>query len=246
MANPRPTLLLTRPLAASEQFFAQLPFAIRKQVTLRISPLMEITPTVSEIAFTDVTGIIFTSSNGVEVASRLTDRREPNVYCVGHATTRAAQRLGWTARFAGETAEQLLTNLRTQDISGSLLHLAGEHRRVEIAKRLTAAGCPTRCLPIYDQVLKPMSSAALADIRSRSEVIAPVFSPRTARQLVSQVPNDARIHLIALSSAVAEPLVVLTRSSLIVTDRPDAASMAEHLQSVLNTLCRVESSGGAQ
>jgi uroporphyrinogen-III synthase len=126
------------------------------------------------------------------------------------------------------------------------LHLGGVNTRGDIAETLTASGCPTRRQAVYDQPLRCIDAVDRDLILSGVPVIAPLFSPRTAQQFANQCPQRARIHLIALSSAVADPLRVLGDSMLITCDRPDADSMVSAIESITNRFCRVESGEGAQ
>jgi len=107
----RMNLLMTRPREASEQFVARLPPPLRARLTLVFSPLIRIEPAATAIDFGGARGLIFTSSNGVQVATGLTSRRDLPCYCVGEATTHAAQLAGWQAECAGTNAEGLIATL---------------------------------------------------------------------------------------------------------------------------------------
>lgn len=246
MTPPNPILLMTRTPDASARFCDQLPGDVRVRLDLCVSPLIEIAAIGGEIEFADAVAIIFTSANGVAMALRRTSRRHLPAVCVGEATTEAARVAGWQARCLGASADELVQSLLQERATGPMLHLSGIHTRGRIAERLSDAGCPTRSQPIYDQVLRPLGADAVLLLSGSRPVIAPVFSPRTARRLAEQAPVSAHLHLIALSPAVAEPLSDLAASSLDIAEYPDAASMAVCVQSVLNRLCRVESSRSAQ
>ena len=243
---PTPILLMTRPEDSSERFVETLSPSVLGRVRLCISPLIRIEPTAQSVDLTGMDGVIFTSTNGVAIASTLTGNRNLPVYCVGKATARLARQMGWTVVYLGETAKDLVSDLRNRDVSGPLVHLCGVHTRGEIAERLTNSQKPTRRQIVYDQKLVGFSDEAKSLLLSQESIVAPIFSPRTARQFALECPDAARIHLIALSAAVAKPLSVLTASVISQSERPDAESMAALIESTVNHLCRVESGGTAQ
>ncbi len=243
---PTVTLLMTRPQGAARRFVRALPAPVRDRLSPCYSPLVNIVPVAAEPDLDGVKGVIFTSINGVNAASAQTARRDRPAYCVGRATTAAARRAGWTARMMGETAAALTEAMRAAPVPGPLLHLAGRHVWGDFAGDLTAAGCAVRRQVVYDQQLRDLTPVARRLIAAGGPIIAPLFSPRTARQFAGQCPAPARLRLIALSPAVADPLSGLRDSTLTLCDRPDADSMAGHIEKVLNMLCRVERIGGAQ
>ncbi len=243
---PKVNLLLTRPQNAAEKFARSLPDSVRARMNLCLVPLIEIVPMGLSVDLSGAMGVVFSSTNGVMAASGQTARRDLTAYCVGKATTEAARRAGWPARMMGETAEALVDAMAASGVSGPVVHLSGCHVRGDIAARLTAAGCRACRQPVYDQKLLDLGAAARDVIAGGGPIIAPLFSPRTAQRLVDQCPSDARLHLIALSPAVAEPLKKLQFSRVFLCERPDANSMACHIGKVLSMLCRVEGTGGAQ
>ena len=100
-------LLMTRPLAAAERFVAGLPEAARAGLQVIYAPLMEIRPAQAPVSLDGVKGVIFTSANGVEAASRETAVRL-TAYCVGERTAQAAAEAGWQASCLGRCAEELV------------------------------------------------------------------------------------------------------------------------------------------
>lgn len=246
MVSPKPTLLLTRPRAASERFITQLPKTVRARLLFEISPLMRIEPIAGDLDLDGLRGLIFSSANAVQHAISLVPDRGLPCYCVGRATTGAAQDAGWTAHFAGQTADELVTQLPGLGVSGPLLHLSGAYRRGEIAERLSAAGLPCRASAIYDQRLCPLSDRALSLLKSSQLVIVPLFSPRTAGQFGVDLPKGAKPHLIAMSEAVLDAVPDHLRQQVLLASQPDAAGMAEQVEKCVNRLCRVEGIRDAQ
>lgn len=240
------TLLMTRPYAASKRFVAMLPDHIRARVSVCYAPLIRIDPIVDQIALGATGALIFTSSHAVELASSLILTRDLPVFCVGRATTRAAIDAGWSAEFAGLTADALVETLSNQRLSFPILHLSGIHTRGAIAERLSAVGIQTTVQPIYDQQVVPLTTDAIARLNRTEPVIAPLFSPRTARHFAGQVQGHAPLWLAALSSDVKKQLKSLNYNKLVTCNRPDAAAMCTVVENLVNDADRVENRPDAQ
>lgn len=246
MVSPKPTLLLTRPRSASNRFVALLSEKLRRRVTILQSPLIRIDPMEQVLDLGVAKGLIFTSINGVQSAAALTHDRSLPCFCVGPATTRAAQDAGWMAHCAGQTADELVAHLLSDTPRLPLLHLSGRHRRGQIDDRLSAAGLPCRAVAIYDQQLCPLSDAAIALLKSSQLVIVPLFSPRTAGQFCVNLPKGAQPHVIAISQAVLDAVPEHLRHAPLLAETPDAAAMAKQVENCVNRLCRVEGIWDAQ
>ncbi|MHA6264241.1 uroporphyrinogen-III synthase [Arenibacterium sp. CAU 1754] len=237
---------MTRPQAASDRFVAQMGDVLREKLTVLHSPLIRIVPCDGGIETGDARGLVFTSSNGVAVAAdKGVDRGLP-CFCVGEATTRAAQAAGWAAECMGETADALIAALPDRKPLVPLLHLSGVHVRGDLAGALTQLGLPARAIAVYDQVLDPLDSRALSAVQGDKPVIAPLFSPRTARHFANQIDDPGNVHAVALSKAVAEPLKNRGFCSVTVAQRPNSADMITAIENLAERLSRVEGTGGAQ
>ncbi|WP_372573617.1 uroporphyrinogen-III synthase [Ruegeria jejuensis] len=233
-------LLMTRPRAASERFIAGLPAEVSKQLTPVFSPLIEIRPLDVAPDLSDVRGLVFASANAVAIAGDLIQTRDLACYCVGAATTNAARDAGWPATQSGDTAQQLISTLTREKPAAPLLHLRGVHARGEIARNLSQAGIPCDEQAIYNQFLRPLSDAAVQVLAGSEPVIAPLFSPRTARQFAETAHIRAPLWLTALSPAVAEPLETLSFQNLLIADRPDSAAMRKIVELSVKRVNRVE------
>ncbi|WP_319545834.1 uroporphyrinogen-III synthase [Ruegeria conchae] len=236
---------MTRPRAASDRFVAQLPDHIRSQVAVIHSPLLRIEPLEVAVEFGDSAGLIFSSANGVNAAALLNVDRSLPAYCVGPATTQAAQNAGWDAQMRGATAEGLVANLLKLRPRSPLLHLRGEHSRGNLAERLTESGLTTREQPIYRQQLLPLSDEASQAAEDNQPIIAPLFSPRTARHFADVWAGSAPLWLAAISEAAAEPLKTLRFERLKIADEPTPDKMQKAVKKLLNHVMRVESAPGA-
>jgi uroporphyrinogen-III synthase len=218
-------LLMTRPRDAAERFVDDLPRHVIKRFPPVFSPLIRIQAGSGPIPDADAGGLIFSSKNGVRAAASNTPIRNKPVYCVGASTTIAAQKAGWQAFCMGQNADQLVENLTSLGPETPLLHVRGRHARGDISARLNAAGVACSEYVAYEQVLLPLSRQARQLLADSSPVLVPVFSPRTARQFAEHCPDGANLFLIALSTAVAEPLNSLNYKRLLVCESPDSGSM---------------------
>lgn len=240
MSDARPFLLMTRPLQAARAFVGRMPYDIRTATEPVFAPLIQIEPTADSLEPGQAHGIILTSSNAVTVARDLGFSTRMPCYCVGTRTAQAARDAGWDAQTVDDTADALVRRLIQARPSAPLLHLCGVHRRGQIAERLTDAGLPTSECAIYDQRLLGATADVQARILTGRPVIAPVFSPRTARQFVGEFANRGQIHAIALSDAVADPLLSVGFASVSTAQRPDGAAMVDELRRVLTETARLE------
>ncbi len=242
MHAPVPTLLLTRPKAASERFAALIKSRIGDRVAICTSPLMEIRASTDPIDVGDAKGLIITSMHGVLVASAATTRRDLPMFCVGRATCQAAVDAGWTAVMAGHTADSLVDGILAVAPEGPLLHLRGSHSYGDVAGRLSMAHIPTSDRIVYDQALIDLSDEAKDLLLGETPVIVPLFSQRSAAQFEKQAQGSAPLHFVALSHAVAAEI---SAESLIAA-QPDARAMAETIEKLVNQVCRVEGDQTAQ
>ncbi|MEX0280019.1 MAG: uroporphyrinogen-III synthase [Arenibacterium sp.] len=244
MEDHKPLLFLTRPRAASERIAESLPEELAVAIDLCIAPLIEIETLNAPVHMAGIRGVIFTSANAVQAAATLKVDPVCPAYCVGAVTTHSAEQSGWPATQCGETAQELLSALKSQSPDTPLLHLSGRNIRIDLSEELSNLGIETRNCAIYDQPIQALSDAAKARLASAQTVIAPVFSPRTAGEFVKQVSTSERIHVIAMSSVVAEALSERNWASLTVAENPTAESMSCDIVTAFKRLTRVEGHSG--
>ncbi|MCA0929643.1 uroporphyrinogen-III synthase [Ruegeria profundi] len=231
---------MTRPRAASQRFVAQLPTRVRSRVEVIYSPILEIKPLPVKIDTSGVRGLIFTSANAVNAAVSLGVSRHLPAFCVGPATTGTAKGAGWEARMVGATAEELVAFLLKHRPESPLLHLRGEHTRGNIALRLTESGLTVREQAVYQQRLLPLTPEAAAAADGLLPVIAPLFSPRTARQFADIWTGSAPLWLAAISQATADPLYSLDYARLKIAKEPTPKKMQKAVKKLVKHAMRVE------
>lgn len=241
MGAQSPLLLLTRPQASSDAFWQDLPHEIRDAVDILINPLMSIEVSGPLPDLTGVAGLIFTSANALDAYAKLggTALNIP-VIAVGTSTGRAAQVLGFETDIAGGTAEQVIEHVLRQGYRGPLLHLRGENAIGEIAARLSAAGVETSEAVLYRQRLGSFSEATREALSQDRPIIAPVFSPRTARQLGRESMGFEQIRFGAISQAVADALPVGWPHRTRVAQRPDRSGMVELVKDMIMDVANLE------
>ena len=224
MPLPRPVLLMTRPVAASQAFVADVHAALGRTTDHLISPLMQIVP-LPMADNTHHSGLVFTSAHGVQAARDAGVATDQTAWCVGVQTGQAARKAGFHAIVADGDASGLIDLITRHMPTGPLLHLRGQHSVGDVADRLTAAGVPTISTVVYDQRALPLSSAAKDLLGGTRPVVIPLFSPRTATMLATQGPYLAPLNVIALSEQVALGFGTKTRSGVYIVDAPQRKAM---------------------
>lgn len=252
LTRATPILLLTRPTKGSLRFWDSLPPDLQAGLRLILSPLMAITLRdlpVMDPVLDPVAGTILSSGHAVPVLAGSLLAGLP-CFTVGDATAAQARAAGIAARACGGTADALVDRLIQLRPKAPLVHLRGAHTRGLVAERLGRAGIETREQIVYDQPLCPLSAPACAALSGAAPVLAPLFSPRTARQLGDQLRAlpalQAPVFPLCLSPSVADEIRSAPVQSPLVCDDPTARDMAVLVQSVASAVSRLEPPKGAQ
>ncbi len=199
----KPILLLTRPMDACQRFAQQVEDALPGQFDILMSPLLQIDVNPAPAAFHEGVKPVFTSLNGVSAWAAWGGKTQDTAFCVGPATSDAATALGFDAINAGGTVDHLVSYLTRNAITGTLLHVRGEHTRGDFVDRLTRAGKHAIDVVAYSQNLQLLSPEAKDALEGAAPVIVPLFSPRSAKQFVNECPVGTKPEMIGLSAAVA-------------------------------------------
>ena len=221
-----PTLLLTRPAPQSQRFAQQIAVVLG-DAPIVISPLMQTVFHAPALPDRRFQAVIFTSETGVEAALRLGLPLPPLAYCVGPRTAQAAVTAGFDARSAKGDVQALAALIHGAGQSGPLLHLRGADSAGDLAQTLTNGGIETVSIILYTQEPLAPSDEALALIAQDTAVLAPVFSPRSARLLVNALPQTYRCSfwVAAISPAAAEAAQPLHPRQLEIAAHPDGENM---------------------
>ncbi len=218
-----PTLIVTRPIAQSENFAASVLSAWNGPLNLIISPLIEIVQVPATVS--DVSSVIFTSANGVNAARNLRLPAGMKAWCVGDKTAQIAKQAGFDPIIGPGDAEGLVARLMSARPTGRIAHIRGAHARGDVSERLNAAGLSCIDVVAYDQQPCALSPQALAALNANKPVIFPLFSPRTGTILNQQGPFVASVHVVALSEAVANAVDPALDWDITVASTPDGDAM---------------------
>ena len=230
-----PVVLLTRPAAQSAHFAGML-LARIPDVTIVTSPLLAPSFLSPQVPPRDWAALIFTSQTAVEAARRIAadgTQLPTRALCVGQQTAMAAKAAGFDALSADGEVKALLALIAAQSPRGPLLHLHGRETLGNIGQRAQDAGFTTVSLVAYAQDLQPLSPVALQLLRRPGQVLAPVFSPRSATALAQEcvrIHARAALAVIAISPAAA---TAFAAGDITVADHPDAPSMVAAIASRL-------------
>lgn len=204
----RAVLLLTRPEADSHRFAALLP-----DWQAVISPILRIEVVAHDAArLHDAAGLVFTSAHAVASAGAGRGRL---ALCVGGHTAAVARQAGFAVQQGNGFAESLLPLIAAADVP--LIHPHGRH----LAKRLPVDG-----MVVYDQIAQPLNADARAALAGDAPVVAPLFSPRSARLLADAVRDaNAPLWPVAISAATLAAWDAPSAGSAVAAT-PDAEQMA--------------------
>lgn len=230
-----PTILLIRPLPASERFLAALEERLGDRVPAVISPAMSIEPTDDPPVLDGEESLIFTSSNAVEVLRDIVPLQGRKALTVGERTAAVAASAGCDATCLGETVEVFIGNVDRISTTGRLLHMRGTHTRGDLAERLRQRGLTVDEQIVYDQRAHPPSRAASALLSGGAPVLLPLFSPRSARLVSSWSIGSVPLQVVAISEATRDAWPLDT--PLTVSDTPDAEAMLTATERAFRDLC---------
>jgi uroporphyrinogen-III synthase len=226
-------LLVTRPAADSAALAALLETRGHSVV---IDPMLEVRPVEgTPPALDGVTGLLFTSTNGVRAFAAVSGRRDLAVFAVGDRTAEAARQAGFAVVESADGDVEALARLvqaKRMPKDGALLHVSGTVRAGNLAETLGAAGYSVRHAALYEAVAATaLGEASRASIADGSLDGVLLFSPRTAKQFVDLIEAAglagaaARLQAWCLSRAVADALAPLPLAALHVAETPTQASL---------------------
>jgi uroporphyrinogen-III synthase len=239
-------VLITRPEPSALHLADTLRARWGCGVRIVISPVLEIASTGATLDLSEVKTLIFTSQHGVAAYLDAADRRDLPCYAVGAATAKAAQEAGLTTVHADGDVEALLTLLLNAPATPPCLHIRGAHVTGNLAQRLTDQGLQTSEAVLYDQVERPLNDEALGCISRVTPTILPLYSPRSAEILFSQIQPSRRLFVAAMSANVAANVPIDDVNSVLVPDQPTSDGMLQVLDDLLEQAKRVEGAKRAQ
>jgi uroporphyrinogen-III synthase len=230
-------VLLTRPLAESEQLAALLRSRGHDPV---LSPVMEIRFLEGPpLTLDGIQAIVVTSANGIDALARRTFVRDVPVFAVGPQTAQAARAAGFANVEQGGGDSAALTEAvrgSAHPNRGALLLAAGRERRGDVENKLVAASFTVRVEELYEAVEILQLSAAAAEALSAGAIDAlMLFSPRSGRLFLQQIlaaklgPTCERVIALCISAATAAELGALNFAAWRIARRPDRQGMLQLL-----------------
>jgi uroporphyrinogen-III synthase len=229
-----PTVLLTRPEAASRRVAAALRDRLGADLPVLISPVLDIVcdPAAAARALRGAGGVILSSENGAAACAAGCAGAGLPAFCVGARTAEAAQAAGFVPQpDPPGDLDGLIAQIKARGFSvdrGPLVHLHGAHVTGDAAAALAAAGVPARSAVVYDQRARPLSDGAFRLLAGAAPAIVPVFSPRSARLLAPALgAARAPLRIAAISPRAAAPVAVHGAGIVRVARRPDADAMID-------------------
>lgn len=234
----RPAVLLTRPVAQSQRFAADLQAKLGP-LSIIMSSLMAPSFAKVDLEGRQYTGLVLTSETAAEAARRILAAGQclPNqAFCVGDRTAKAAQNAGLVPVSAKGDAAALIALIQTHAPRGRLLHLRGADTRGDVARTLTEGGIVTESVVAYTQIAQPLSPQAVQVLAENYPLILPLFSPRSAKLLVQALPkgSNAPLWIAAISPATAEAAQDLRPLKTVTASRTDAEAMLQAVADLLS------------
>lgn len=220
------TLLLTRPEPAAQRFGAMVKSTLGDPGQIVISPLQQIVTLSPKDLPRRQEGLVFSSENGVMALVNKQPAEGRPTWCVGERTAECAQNSGFDVRGVCATAEDLGTRLIAEKPTLRLVHVAGRHRRGALVERLRDAGLAIRTLEAYDQQARPLTEEARRLLGGAKNIVAPVFSPRSAQLFADAAAmRRAPVHVVAISMATSAEWKPRPIEHVEIADTPDAAGV---------------------
>lgn len=214
-----PIVLITRPAEDARRFLAALE-DLHGPVEAIVSPAFEYEHISTVIP--PFEAAIFTSKVGVAHAPLGAGRP---AWCVGYATAHAARGAGYDPISAGGTAQDLVALILDRKPREKLLHVRGEISRGDIMGILNAAGLNCHERIVYrKKPCQPVDEIVAALAADRNFVI-PLFSGETVSIIADWALNIDGQNLVAISADVASEAQCLNPSEIVISDRPNMASM---------------------
>lgn len=199
-------------------------------------------PNVPLPALKTLSGLVFTSANGVRVfAERETDRTL-TAWCVGPATATAAREAGFShvresAGNAVDLAEFIAANATSSE--RPLLHVANAAAKGDLKAELERLGFAVQFAPLYlMQPADTLPEAAIKAITQDAPAIVLIHSAKGAERfaaLSADLPIRT-LSAIAISEPAAAPLANLALQTIFWVDAPNEDSLLNALEAAIATL----------
>lgn len=189
-----------------------------------------------------LSGLIFTSANGVRTFSARSQSRGLPAWCVGPATAAAARRAGFEDIYesAGNALDlAAFIQDRASPSEKAFLHVANSAAKGDLKRALEGAGYRVAFCPLYEmRPAKSLSTDAHEALSKRDMTIVLIHSAKGAeayaRLAKSSEPHS--ILAVTISESASRPLKSMSLSGLFIADVPNEDGLFAALGTALATL----------
>lgn len=218
-------VLVTRPREDAERLMRVL---ATRGIDAIATPLLDITYADGEaLDLSGVQALVFTSANGVRAFAHRSGERALPALCVGDATRREAEALGFgTVKSADGDVQALAALIKTdlEPSAGAVLHPAGSHVAGDLGGQIKAAGFTYRREALYTaKKIEALPQAASQALKAGDVNGVLLYSPRTAAAFAALVQGTAlgTVTAYCLSPAVADKVSNLAWRDVKIAAQPD-------------------------
>ena len=189
-----------------------------------------------------ISGLVFTSANGVRAFADRSADRSRDAWCVGPATAAVARDAGFdrvheSAGNAVDLAEFIARH--STPPSAPLLHVANSAAKGDLKRTLEANGYEVDFAPLYEmRIAESLSEDAAEALAESGPKIVLIHSAKGADAFVRLCTNyqPQQLTIVAISAAAAQPLTVLNPNAVHLASTPNEDSLFDALASAIATL----------
>ncbi|MEL6324184.1 MAG: uroporphyrinogen-III synthase [Pseudomonadota bacterium] len=241
MAAAGPIIVVTRAMPGAAETEARLREQGLKTASapmLALKPLPA--PNLPNAA--SLSGLVFTSANGVRTYADIRSDRNLTAWCVGPATARAASEAGFSdIRESAGNAADLVKFIAGQSppSQAPLLHIANAAAAGNLKQGLEDRGYSVRFEALYEmRAATALPAAFAALIQSTEPVVILIHSAKGATALSHLCPDPFPTNwtIAAISDQAAAPLATKTQTPVVIADTPNEDGLMAALTSVVATL----------
>lgn len=231
-------ILITRPMADA----TPLADILRKKGhTPIIEPLLRIEFINTSVELADIQALLITSANGIRAFSKVSERRDIQVYTVGEASAREAESLGFVNVRSADGDVEALTKLVCKKCKKDkpLLHIAGNIQAGDLKGGLEKKGFEVKRTVLYSaepaSALSPQTIAGFLNCEFDAVLF---YSPRTA-EIFMHLAEQGRVgyllksaRALCLSDAVSEIIKKGSWAEVITASEPDQNSLLSLIERI--------------
>jgi uroporphyrinogen-III synthase len=189
-----------------------------------------------------LSGLVFTSANGVRAYLAHRPERTLPAWCVGPATAAAARAAGFARVYESAGNATDLANFIARHVAPAikpLLHVANAAASGEVKRLLAEQGIETVFAPLYDMLPSAsLSDAANSILDGDLPCIVLVHSAKGAQRFAELCAGQCLNHLTvaAISDSAARPLNTLDLNAVYIAPEPNEDGLIAALNTAIVTL----------